>query len=528
MSHAKISKLASTLLAVTLAAASGSAGCGGDKESLVVVAMTANPPAPQLTSVRITVGTVPRTFALMGGLTATPSQRGVYIPASSTGQLRVTVVASGGSCDYEGDTTVTIASAGERKEVAVLLEPSTACGTDGGGGSGGSGGVGGTGGFGDGSPDAADAGMGGSGGTAGTGGTGGTDGPPPDAGMEAGPPDARDGPPVLVAPPSLTQCIEYDHNSANHLPCNTTTGVGTWAIRSVAFSPDGNFVLSAGEDGRVKVWRVQGKTLVFENRVLATNQQAYIAFSPDGQTFAAGSRGGSLEVWNVSNWATRGQLAGVTGDIYGIAFTPDSQQLVTIDSDRKLYRHTVSTMAALPVITMTNLPYAVAVSPVATATELWAAVGFSNGQAALYNIKIAAASSPTMFPVAPAGGAVGAVRFSPDGKLLAAGTSGDSSLRFFGIPLTSMTPIDPPIVTGTADRPVDVADISFSPSGRHVALASGGFAAGGHATIWEVTTRGSSGKFVPTWIATSVAFSPSGSALAVGEFNCGQVALCAD
>ncbi len=73
-----------------------------------------------------------------------------------------------------------------------------------------------------------------------------------------------------------------------------------------------------------------------------------------------------------------------------------------------------------------------------------------------------------------------------------------------------------------------VAGLSWSRDGAYLAIAAGSNFAGGSASIYAYPARAQYASVVPTYYPVSVAFSPSGSALAIGEVTCGKVMLCAD
>ncbi|KIM74066.1 hypothetical protein PILCRDRAFT_80418 [Piloderma croceum F 1598] len=110
----------------------------------------------------------------------------------------------------------------------------------------------------------------------------------------------------------------------------------TSAVRSVAFSPDGQQIVSGSDDQTtVQVWDAKTGEVAagpFEGH---TGGVTSVAFSPDGQQIVSGSYDQTVRVWDANTGeVAAGPFEGHTGPVMSVAFSPDGQQIVSGSDDQ--------------------------------------------------------------------------------------------------------------------------------------------------------------------------------------------------
>jgi WD40 repeat protein len=159
-----------------------------------------------------------------------------------------------------------------------------------------------------------------------------------------------------------------------------TLGGHAGGVKAVAFSPDGQRLASGGNDGRIKLWELatgnevdvltgQANALAFsrDGRWLALGGADFkvrlwnlatresqqfdghyrlvlaLAFSPDGNYLASGGADSTINLWDLTKKGSKKKdekqiepipLAGHTGWVRSLAFSPDGKTLVSCGSDK--------------------------------------------------------------------------------------------------------------------------------------------------------------------------------------------------
>ena len=104
-------------------------------------------------------------------------------------------------------------------------------------------------------------------------------------------------------------------------------------IFSGAFSPDGQRLVTASDDGTARVWRVDGlgQPVVLQGDA---GKVLFAAFSPDGRLVITTSSDGTARIWPTTGVGKATVLRGHTGAVRSARFSRDGSRVITRSDDR--------------------------------------------------------------------------------------------------------------------------------------------------------------------------------------------------
>lgn len=282
-----------------------------------------------------------------------------------------------------------------------------------------------------------------------------------------------------------------------YLPIQTIQSY-TNSVWSVAFSPDGQHLVSGGNNQTITIWNISDKSC----RTATQRHEKPIrtlAFSNDGKWIASGSEDRNIWLWEREKDKSNFALNGHKGCVWSVTFSPDSQLLASGSADSTIRLWDIKKRQTIEVLLgHESWVLSVAFSP----DGKFIASSSADRTIRIWDIDTGECVK-TLFGHQ---GLIWSVAFNQNGKTLASGSE-DTTVKLWDIE------------TGKCDRTWQghrslVWSVAFSPKQPLLASAS----ADRTIRVWDIITgqliKVLEGHQNSVW---SIAFSPDGRTLVSGS-----------
>jgi len=278
-----------------------------------------------------------------------------------------------------------------------------------------------------------------------------------------------------------------------HLAWRTFRG-HTNPVTSVAFSPDGKWIVTCSADTTARVWDVaSGRELLkFEQH---TNKVTSVAISPDGRHIVTGSTDQTARVWDATTGLQLAILKGHTNEVMAVAFSPDGLRIATGSAD-----NTARVWNAVSGNELLSFKeHSAAVCSVSFSSVDQRIVTSSRDNRA---IVWDATTGRSLFRLKAEDGWFRSVAFSPDGQRIL--TGGSDKRVMVWEPFRDRTWFLPPVHSD------QISSVAFSRDGQRIVTCSRDRTA----KIWEMSSHEEllTLKGHTAWVR-SAAFSPDGQSI---------------
>ncbi|PAX51696.1 AAA-like domain-containing protein [Brunnivagina elsteri] len=323
------------------------------------------------------------------------------------------------------------------------------------------------------------------------------------------------------------------------------------AVNSLSFSPKGEFLVTAGDDGTVRLWAIS-KDEEFQWEQKSAGQY-WVTFSPNGQLLAT-SGGGGVKIWDL--WGRFLTELKHQSEIWSVVFSPNGKSLVTVGKDGlirvwnlsgKLLAQWKGHEGRISWVSFSPDGKYIATSSTDSTAKLWDLSGQlldefkeHKGEVSAINISPDGKDLVTVgrdgfvriWKLSGQGvlkfkkfwefnsqqGEINAASISPDGKYIA--TAGKKDTRIWDFSGKQIVVLDQSSIfssnfvpDGKRSTQGDVFILSFSPDGQFIAT-------GGHGIIqlWHVKGGQLAEYTIPEEAINGISFSPDGKLItAVGS-----------
>ncbi|KAG8725035.1 hypothetical protein FRC09_009635 [Ceratobasidium sp. 395] len=327
---------------------------------------------------------------------------------------------------------------------------------------------------------------------------------------------------LTIVSHTLASCVAYSPDGQYIVSNFEYRGLGVWEaqtgrmvgqlevddydshINSVAYSPTGTHIASGSDDCTVRIWDAREYQLVGEPLRGHSHYVHSVAYSPDGARIASGSSDKTIRIWDAYSGQTVIQLLeGHTDGVNSVAYSPDGLHIVSGGFD-----HCIVIWDACAGTMIRKIPggfdgsiLCVAYSP----DGMFIAFGLGD------TINIWGVNTGQLVSQACKGhlDAITSIDYSPDGAYIVSG-SYDGTVRIWNAYTGRL--IGQPLEGHNRD----VHSVAYSPDGTHIVSSSYDKTI----RIWDAQPNQISGQLCASGhlgVITSVVYSPNGARIVSGS-----------
>lgn len=280
------------------------------------------------------------------------------------------------------------------------------------------------------------------------------------------------------------------------------------SIKFITFSPDGNYILSAGSryNKLIKLWSAHsGKEITTPRK--HSKWVNSVVYAPDGKTFASTGDDNMVYLWDGKSGKHKDSITLSKDGVSSLAYSPDSQYLAAANNDGTVRLLDVKT-GTLTKTFRTNVRYLKSLTYSPDGETI--AVSTGDGDIQLWDIR----SMERKSALSGHTKRINSITYSPDGSTIATASS-DQTVRLWNV--ATGKPIT--ILTGF----MDIRTAAYSPDERTIVTAN----RDGEVQLWDVHTVRIKPDFTPENYGRiqRLTFSPDGNTIAVASPYYGTVFL---